>query len=279
MRSRRVLVKRRIASIGALGAAIASSFGGCLEDLPAATECPPPAENAVGDCLHVFDDLTPNCMTDRPHAAELFSCMMGPRPSCACDALECPTTEASCYPEGDCPPEVIEVAGSKAKCLRLDAEDYGLGYDANQQCICGCAECASVCDGKGPTIGVVDDGHHFYVYPLIDLSKHMPSSGKLGIYVRARGVSNVQVASFTGAFPDNLVNTSIYYLTTPLDQFTSQVFYGKDFIGNTEPYAWSTEEEKPTVIALANSLAMTVNDPPISTFYELDCIIPFVVPN
>jgi hypothetical protein len=260
-------------------AAAATMSSACLEDLPPATECPPGATHAAGDCTSVFMNPQPNCITSRPDAVDVFSCFTGARDSCECGADECSSNADACYPSGDCPPEVVAAAGKNVKCIRLDPEDFDLAGDI-PQCICGCASCASVCDGHGPVIGVVDVGQADYTYPAIDLRKHMPSSGKIGFYVRARGVANVSVAALTGEYPTSLdPPRSVYYMTTALDEFTTQIFYGPDFIGNNDAYSWTDEAGAPTTLLLANSTVQSPGDPPIVTFYELDCIIPFVVPN
>lgn len=228
--------------------------------------------------MPLFSTQQLNCLSDHPDTAALERCLAGPRPSCACADDECPTSASDCYPEGDCPREVIEAAGADAHCIRVAPEEFGLGQSDAQQCMCGCARCASVCDGQGPVIGVLSDSAPMYAYPAIDLSRRLPGAGKVGLYVRARGVSNVGLVLATGDYdkPETLMSRTVYFMTTPLDDFTEQVFYGADFIGNKEPYAWIDDAGKPTTLLLVNTTPSGQGT--ALTFYELDCIIPFWVP-
>jgi len=260
---------------------VALECAACLDDLPPPKACPPPAVHEAGDCTPIFNATEPNCLSDHANTAERESCLAGPRSSCACGADECPATGSTCYPDGDCPPEVIDAAGPEARCVRFAPEDFGFGIvtDAGQ-CMCGCARCASVCDGQGPIIGVLADAMPLYAAPAMNLGGHLPDRGSLGIYVRARGVTNLSLGVFTGDYvndPAHLEPRSVYFMTTSLDDFTEQVFFGPDFIGNKIPYAWTDEAGKPTTLVLFNQQPAEGAEP-ILTFYELDCVVPFFVP-
>lgn len=272
---------RALAALTVGAALIALESAACLDDLPSPSVCPTPSVHEAGDCTPIFNLTEPNCISDLANAVDRVECLAGPRASCACGADECPATGSACYPEGDCPPEVIEAAGPDARCIRFAPEDFGFGIvpDATQ-CMCGCARCASVCDGQGPVIGVLADQNPTYAAPAMNLGRHLPDEGRLGLYVRARGVSNLPIGVYSGDYvndPEHLESRSVYLMTTALDDFTEQVFFGPDFIGNKVPYAWSDATGKPTTLVLFNQQPEPGQDP-ILTFYELDCIVPFVVP-
>lgn len=268
---------QRVVAALLLSVAAAVSAPACLDDLPPARVCPPPPVHEAGDLTPVFQVTAMDCMNDHPETIPLEAILAGPRESCACAESECPTAGADCYPDGDCPPEVIAAAGEGARCIRLAPEDFGFGNSEASQCMCGCARCASVCDGQGPVIGALSSASSMYAQPAISLAGHVPSSGKIGVYVRARGISNTAIAFVSGDYADqaSLVTRSVFFMTTPLDEFSEQVFYGADFLGNTSPYAWTDEAGRPDVLLLLNSVPQSGSQ---LTFYELDCVIPFVVP-
>lgn len=259
-----------------VGAGALSVVPACLDDLPEAKVCPPKVVNEAGDYAPIFQVTAPGCLNDRPEALSLESILAGPRESCACAEDECPSNASACYPEGDCPPEVIAAAGERAKCIRLDPEDFGIGQPDASQCVCGCARCASVCDGQGPVVGMIaTDTTPLTQWPAISLARHLPPSGKIGVYVRARGISNTVVGLFSGEYTQGLVQRSLFVMTTPLDDFSEQVFYGADFVGNKEPYAWTDEVGRPDVLLFVNSVGPGQAQ---LAYYEIDCVIPFVVP-
>lgn len=272
---------KRARRVQVVSAAVLAAVGGvsvvaCLDDLPEPKVCPPAPVNEAGDYTPLFSVTTPGCLSDRPDGLALQSVLAGPRESCACADDECPSSASACYPEGDCPPEVIAAAGPDAKCIRLDPEDFGFGQSDASQCICGCARCASVCDGRGPVVGMLaTDMTPLTTWPSVSLARHLPSRGKIGVYVRARGISNTVVALFSGDYPQALQQRSLFVMTTPLDDFSEQVFYGADFVGNKEPYAWTDEAGKPNVLMFVNSVGAGQSQ---LAYYEVDCVVPFVVP-
>lgn len=272
---------RALAALISGSCLLALECAACLDDLPPPTACPPPAVHEAGDCTSIFAVKEPNCISDHGNAVQREACLAGPRASCACGADECPAASSACYPDGDCPLEVIEAAGPEARCIRFAPEDFGFGVVSDAtQCMCGCARCASVCDGQGPIVGVLADENPTYAAPAMNLGRHLPDKGRVGIYVRARGVSNLPIGVFSGDYvndPENLEPRSVYLMTTALDDFTEQVFFGPDFIGNKLPYAWSDEAGKPTTLVLFNQQPEPGAEP-ILTFYELDCVVPFFVP-
>jgi hypothetical protein len=146
--------------------------------------------------------------------------------------------------------------------------------------MCGCAGCASVCDGKGPVIGLIDNGFD-HGFPIIDIKKYMKKSGRLGVYVRARGYSNVAIVIGTGDPKDyttwNFETGVQYYLVTPLDSFSEFVFFDQQFLGGSSAYSWSSSADKPAMLAFASQRPED-GGAPVPTLYELDCVIPFVVP-
>ena len=255
----------------------------CLADLDTALECPPSTKHPSEACEPALADVgDPGCFTYREDAPKYYECLAGHRETCDCTPGECPADDAACYPPGDCPPEVREVAGPDAKCIRLQPDDFGYGgVPQFSQCLCGCFACASVCDGVGPVFGVRDpgivDGNLTYNPPIIDIERYMPVTGTLGYYVRARGISNANLITIYGDVHAEEPTFSGYVMTTPLDDFGEQVFYKGGFVGTGDPYSWTDESQKPKILELVLG-GGTVDDPQLA-LYEIDCIIPFVVPN
>lgn len=204
-----------------------------------------------------------------------MACLSGPR-DCTCTAGECPEPREACFPPGDCPAEVRQHAAD-ASCLRLEPVDFGGGLPSEFLCLCGCPGCAAVCDGKGPVMGVAADGST-YASPafLVDLSHVMPAQGRLGIYLRVRGLSNAGVVLARQA-PDGsgdleVLEAPIYYVLTPLDsQFAELVLYD-DLLNDA--YQWGRHEDRPVVIAI---VPQSNAEQPIPALFEIDCLVPFVV--
>jgi hypothetical protein len=249
----------------------------CLDDLPPPTVCPPEAAHEAKDCLTPLEPVYAvppqpfGCLTQ-----DQQQCLTGRRSSCTCQLDDCPSgEEAACYPEGNCPPAVIDEAGADAECIRLDPRDLGVGLPSEAQCLCGCFGCAAVCDGVGPVFGIWTDGTLEYGFPQIDIGPHMPSSGRLGVYVRLRGLANAALAVFTddGVAPAPDLAT-YYYVLSPIDtEFRELIFYDQTFF-EVPAYEWETEAMKPTLLAL---IPGGTTDAPGLTLVEIDCVVPFVV--
>jgi hypothetical protein len=252
---------------------------GCFDDLPEPLTCPPQTITPAGNCLEPIQTISdPGCYTLQPNPPEIFECLAGPRTSCDCGMNECDTSVNACYPTGDCPPEVRSAAGDNAECLRLGEDDFKFpGVPQIIQCICGCTACATVCDGKGPVVGLLDVGDMSFAALSVRLDEHMPERGKVGVYVRARGLSNLVAAIFTGDIDgeDTLVAQRSSFVFTPLDQFTEFVMFDDGFISGDGAYAWKKNADKPTLLAFFTQGSM---EAPQAALYEVDCIIPFIVP-
>jgi hypothetical protein len=279
-------VVRRLSAIAIFNALFAASA--CLDDLDPAKSCPPEAKHAAQDCGQIFETLKgqPGQCLYQP---EQVACLAGKRKSCDCQPDECPVAPDACYPPGDCPPEVVKEVGSEAKCMRLAPADFSNFWPQIYNCECGCIGCAAVCDGFGPVIGVWDDGQaNLHGLPIINIKRHMPKSGRFGVYIRARGLSNAGIAVVPGDPNDsaslfNELTTEvkngtavIYYLVTPLDSFAPSVFFDQHFIGQGHAYAWSSADDEPAVIMIFPPKGVSNN--PAASLFEIDCVIPFVLP-
>jgi hypothetical protein len=252
-----------------LGAAVALLAPGCIADLPAATQCPPAAKHAQGNC-----DLSQNMDAPPCISPNVSSCLTGPRPSCECHSSECPDDPAACYPPGDCPPEVVRSvgAGRKITCIRVAEVDLkSMLAPLGNDCVCGCSACASVCDGVGPVIAFVSPQANPPMPgpPALfvdNLAAYVPSSGQIGLYVRARGMPGSLALGV--ALPDG------GGLGTPINggsgDFSDTVLWDAQ-----KSPTWTNSAGAP------NSIAVVVNELPMPTFavLEIDCIVPFVVAN
>lgn len=252
-----------------------STLGGCLDDLPAPTTCPAGAQSASADCLgtiqQVFASPEPRCFT-----VSEMRCLSGDRP-CTCLSDECPVPDDACYPPPDCPAKVREEAAPDASCVRLAPAQIGAGFPSEYQCLCGCSGCAAVCDGRGPVLGVLDDGfmgEFDFIPPIFEIGDEMPDSGALGVYLRVRGLANTSLLVLRGDLgaPELLQQHLILTPLTP--DFVEHVVYDQDFIG-VEAYRWDSADRKPEFLVL--TLDATPEEPN-GALYELDCLVPFVVP-
>jgi hypothetical protein len=267
-------------------AAVSSLVGvaSCLQDLPGPIDCPPAGavEGRVEECVTALSawfqthdpDLENSCL-DQP---DYLGCYRGER-DCACGSGECPVAEDACYPPGDCPPAVRERFPS-AECMRLSPDDVGPELSEPEQCLCGCEECITVCDGKGPVWaqielanlagdGVVDPKG----FLLLSISRLMPASGRLGVYMRARGrsyeFSEVQAGdSYLVSYPQEQLGIGDPRLIESLPRDMNDRFEELVLPQRTE-YAWTSNDDRPGSIVIGSAVnAFTV--------LEIDCVVPFV---
>ncbi|MEZ4295225.1 MAG: hypothetical protein R3B70_09640 [Polyangiaceae bacterium] len=255
---------RALAYLTLAGAGGMVLSGGCMADLPEALVCPPEAVYPGDNCVPALEDVQPGCFD-----LSQMACLTGPRTSCTCIADECPAPEEPCFPEGDCPLEVTEAAGGDATCVHLAPKDIGGGLPSEFLCLCGCAGCASVCDGRGPVLGAYNDGQVGLAGIAFDVGSYMPSSGRLGVYMRERGLSASLLIVMIGE-PDAYEVASYYFISSPIGTaFTSQIFYDDPFLGTSE-YRWSKAEDRPRLVLILPAENA-------SSLMEIDCVVPFVV--
>jgi hypothetical protein len=247
-------------------------------------ECPPPAVVPETDCPRAFDPPIVHGCLGATDAYARFACVAGDPPDCACAEDACRET-VGCFSGGSCPREVTD-AEPDAECLILGEDRLGfLGTNA-ETCTCGCPRCMLICDGRGPSYGVYDDGETLPSFtlqgPTIDLEGLMPPSGRFGFYVRKRGYASV-AAFLTSSTTISTQSLQTAYFVEVVSEFTDSVHYGPDEMGGVEdlpqPYAWSSPEDAPKQLTLV--LAFGDQDPMVVTptpgLAEIDCIIPFVV--
>ncbi len=257
-------------------AALAISGGlasACLSDLQEPTQCPPEPQVAAGDCMDAISNPPVGCFSP-----ERMGCLTGGRSDCKCISDECPEPEHACFPPGDCPPEVSDKVSSKAACKRLEPADIGLPWVGSMnQCLCGCLGCAAVCDGRGPVMGVRTGGKFFAPAIVIDVADRMPSSGRLGIYLRVRGFSFFTLAIGLSDFDqgsDIEWSETVYLVMTPLSStYVDHLIYADPV--TKQPYVWDRYEDRPRLIALIPEADSTKD---VLELFELDCVVPFVVP-
>lgn len=224
-------------------ATITSSFA-CLSALPAPLACTDEAPYRY--CQPVA--VTPGAPSGGGCSLATSACLVAERGGCTCEAAgECLRTAEDCHPPPDCPPEIRDAVPG-ARCLGTRAS-FGPSPNA---CTCGCASCASACDGRGPIFGARQT--------LRVTLEDMPSTGKLGVYVRARGI---------GAFGTIIVGAT----PTPIAPIPAGGAAGnfRDLFPagvSTPAHAWSAGQA-PRAVDLA------VQDP---AELEIDCVVPFLVP-
>jgi hypothetical protein len=248
----------------------------CLEELPAATDCPAAAQVKGGDCTPVLSNPPLGCFGP----AEV-ACLAGNITTCNCQSDACPTPDDACYPDGDCPELVKDEASKTADCRRLDKARFGLQSVPNQAvCLCGCAGCASVCDGVGPVMGInaVVPLNTGPIGLVVDVADKMPDSGTLGAYLRLRGTAAVVVAVATGssdvAQATWIPDLAYLVVTTTESDFVERVLYNNDY-GGRGAYVWQRPEDKPTLLAIYPPGSAVDGGAQLSALFEVDCVVPF----
>lgn len=269
MGRRSLLIARGALALALLGV-VAMAASSCLADLDPPLVCPPPARFAGSNCLDAIVDVKKlGC-----YARSQVACLSGPRPSCACGPDECPRPSPACFPEGDCPTAVTDAVGAGARCLTLVESDIGLDDPDPTHCVCGCVRCMSACDGVGPVVGFYDDGTSMtaqYLSPIVKL-RDLPDQGKIGFYLRLRGLFAAAMVLVHWEPPANPVqlSTNPYYLTVPVgSELVEQVYFENRFL-KEDAYAWSTKAQKPTHVVFLSTQG--------ASLYEVDCMIPFLAP-
>jgi hypothetical protein len=224
----------------------------CFSDLPAPVKCPAPAQRPMGDCRSAIAALGPGCGA----APEAHACLLGPRTSCACGD-ECPATgETSCFADNSCP-EAVSLRAPGSRCIRPPRESFSSSATA-VPCVCGCTGCAQVCDGRGLSVvvrfpqGAGDPPAPLVVTPLL------PSSGRLGVYVRLRGDASLALVVARANAP---------IAERPLTAHTDGDFQELVF---EDLVSWTDASAAPSALAL---LAQ-----PGDTIAEIDCVVPFLRP-
>jgi hypothetical protein len=254
---------RRVLSVAAVALAVAS----CFSDLPPAASCPAEPRRTINDCLPTLGQAVQSGAQEagRPLVAPVHECVLGTPADCSngptCGASQCPDSASACSPAPDCP-DFVRKSVPSATCLKAARADV-------TELVCGCASCLAVCDGFGPTMGVLlPKGSPPALLFSINLGSALPASGKLGVYARLRGAPHMTMqvvhdASFIGEQRD----VSMTFDT----QF-------RDVILSPEMVSWSSADRAPTTIrfvAAPGSDQAQANDPGI-TFVQIDCVVPFL---
>jgi len=251
----------------------------CLRTLPEPTSCGGGA--IYGYCDPEPSPSPPPTQTAGPNVPPLpgascamlsNACVTSQRGVCRCGSTsECPRTSDSCNPPPDCPAAVRE-ASPGARCLEARTSLGATNQPSPTPCVCGCASCALVCDGKGPIVGGGETLH-------VDLDG-VPSSGQLGLLVRARGVGRFTVAIGIGG---GAIIPVIANLADPKNSGfdgPGKVFgdvFPRSALGATpgssgsaagpRAHTWSDDRQRPSFVEL------TVAD---GAEMELDCVVPFL---
>ena len=272
---------RLVLGLAALSA-IALTAVACIDDLAAPTACPAEPKHAGKSCADAITDPPLGCMSydfaAKVETPERVECLTGPRATCRCTSKDCPPKAGACNPDGDCPKAVRDEA-PEASCKRLLPEAVGADLPTDSMCMCMCAGCAAVCDGVGPVIGVSTEKDVQPAPVLFEFGDRMPASGRLGLYMRIRGLANTRVVLFKGptAKLDELQvipDPSYVTLNELGNEFVEQILFSDEFLG-VHAYTWKTAADKPTAAAVFPTIDQ---DGPGLALFELDCLVPFVVP-
>lgn len=293
--------------------ALLAGWIGCLAPLPEPTRCDAPARDQGGVCVPCepplrwvgdecvtcpppapveYSRCIPNSITDFTGAPdgclasdgndERFRCLRGEDVDCSCPLPPDPSVP-TCFSDGLCPDKVTSLLGPTAECLSLAPNDARwAGLVAEQDgCACGCIGDIARCDGVGIVLGnFLGDGHPLnFKQDAVELDLTSALAGKrgsLGLYIRARGFAIPLAARFDPVSEDF---TWTFYIT---GDYGEQIGFGPDQDGIDSdltfqgPYHFDPSgapqvlriglPEIPAKVGAANAI-------------EIDCVIPFVVPD
>jgi hypothetical protein len=267
-------VKRRLVleALAIAGAAAAGSS--CFDELPEASLCPPPARVTPSGCFSEMPSAF-GCLGEEQRACLTVG-------GCGCSNDSCQSGGDACFPDGDCPLAVREAAGDDASCITLDGTELVTAPQTDPPCSCGCTRCMARCDGVGTVFGLFtnpNDARDDIFAPLVRIGGQVPDRGRIGVYLRLRGVAFLSLSYLKGAPGEaTLVPADDedgiydgYSLSNPLDDaFVEHTLFDQSFLGG-RAYEWQRAEDKPTAVALFAPGANFV-------LVEIDCIVPFTVP-
>jgi hypothetical protein len=131
-------------------------------------------------------------------------------------------------------------------------EPGGFGGRLGQDCVCGCASCATFCDGKGPVIG----GGRSMRFALPITS----TSGHLGAMVRARGVGGIAIVA---ELQDGSTRVIGDIPVTPGTAFAEAIARRPESV----TYDWSEERLRPLALKLVLGEQAQA---------EIDCVVPWL---
>jgi hypothetical protein len=152
-------------------------------------------------------------------------------------------------------------------CLRLTATDIQTTLPFGSDCLCGCAACASVCDGIGPVLAYAQfAGTPPPLLLVSDLRSYLPDSGQLGIYLRVRGISALVAGVPT---PDGGAYAKQINPAMESGDFVDTVVF------DSNAPTWSIPTDAPGFLVITSSSES--NGAPAISLAEVDCIVPFVV--
>ena len=197
--------------------------------------CPPAGSSVNVGALSAIASANAGCLTNEAAAFVMESACSCASPAAACPPIGCPS------PEDQCPGAVP----AAASCLRLSGA-------TSENCVCRCADCLRTCDGTGPVFAHKGAGSHIFYSANIN-PQDLPSSGRMGVYIRARG-------RFSG-----LIVSGQPPITQPP---VSEAVFGDVVVNNVA--MWGNPQEKPSTIAIGKSGS--------DILAQIDCVAPFVSP-
>lgn len=138
----------------------------------------------------------------------------------------------------------------------------------------------AVCDGKGPVFGVLytPDFASGWLPPILDVGAHLPSKGKLGFYIRARGpFPKLNLIVGNGDATQFSVLQYYYADLAATGDFDEQIVFDLNVADPDAglPYEWKKSADKPTIVLLLPPGDENGNG---VVFEEIDCIVPFYEP-
>jgi hypothetical protein len=118
------------------------------------------------------------------------------------------------------------------------------------ECSCGCSSCATTCDGQGPVLGAGQ---------VLELTlPALPSSGRLGVMVRSRGVGPATMILEVGD------EERPFGLLEGGSELSEVLPNGS---GDDALFSWTATAKKPAAVRI-------VAGP--QSWVEVDCVVPFL---
>jgi hypothetical protein len=269
--------------------------------------CPPsaqiPAESCVTAVLEAGSNaIAPFCLAEDPTTRR---CLLGSEEPSACDPTAEPPDLPACYT--DVCPSVVTDRVPGAICIDPVGEPTWTDFENGDTPECRCRSFAEMqrCDGRGVVFAAFnaasfgDPVDHRADGFTIGLPQGLADAGEIGLFVRLRGYAQPMFTAFSRwtsepylrPTPESYFNVTYFSAI----EFTDVLVFGESSDGinvgfdgelTNDPAGWTTLGEHPVVFGVGVSaepafetIEELENGPRRFYYLEIDCVIPFYVPD